>query len=77
MAPISPEERSGEWQNVQGPRPSFTQMILPQERQLGAAVRRGWRWALHVHFRSAVDVDAEAEVEGAWIWSSRARIAES
>ena len=75
MTSISPNVSNGEWQNVHGPRPSFTQIILPQERQLGAAVRRGWRWALQVHFLSAM-VEVEEERED-WIWSSRARIAES
>ena len=38
---ISDWERSGVEQNVQGPIPSFMQMILPQLRQLGAAAKRG------------------------------------
>ena len=41
MAVISWEERRGWLQNVQGPMPSLTQIILPQLRQLGAAARRG------------------------------------
>lgn len=51
------EVSRGVEQNVQGPRPSFTQMILPQDRQLGAAARRGWRVAKQSQRR------AEGEVE--------------
>ncbi len=70
---ICSEERRGLEQKVQGPRPSFTQMILPQERQLGAAARRGWRVARHVHRREA----GEAVERDGLVWSSRVRIAES
>lgn len=62
-------------QKVQGPRPSRTQIILPQFRQLGAEVRRGWRVARQSHFRAALSA-AEGEREG-FVWSSRARMAES
>jgi len=58
---------------VQGPRPSFTQMILPQDRQLGAAARRGCRVARQVQRREAGET---AEREG-FVCSSRVRIAES
>jgi len=60
-------------QNVQGPRPSFTQMILPQDRQLGAAARRGWRVARHVQRREA----GEAVESDGLVWSSSVRMAES
>ena len=53
MAWISAGARSGVEQNVHGPIPSFTQMILPQLRQLGAAARRGWRVAWQVQRRFA------------------------
>ena len=72
MALISSEESSGDEQNVQGPRPSFTQMILPHSRQFGAAARRGWRVARQLQRRSG----GEAEREGL-VWSSSVRIAES
>lgn len=48
---ISFELRRGELQKVQGPRPSFTQIIFPQLRQFGAASRMAWRWAMQLHFR--------------------------
>lgn len=73
MEVISEELRRACPQNVQGPMPSFTQMILPQFRQLGAALRRGCRVARQVQ--------ARAEGEEAWreglVWTSRARMAES
>ena len=72
MAAISSEDRRGCPQNVQGPMPSFTQIILPQFRQLGAAARRGWRVARHVQRRD----EGSAERDGL-VWSSRVRIAES
>ena len=65
--------KSGVPQNVQGPVPSFTHMIFPQFRQLGAAARRGWRVARQVQRRA---VGEEVEREGL-VWSSRVRIAES
>ena len=43
--------KSGSPQNVQGPRPSLTQITLPQLRQLGAAVRRGWREPMQLQAR--------------------------
>ena len=52
--------------------PSFTQTILPQLRQLGAAARRGWRVARQVQRR-----DEGSVVREAFVWSSRVRIAES
>ena len=72
MAVTSWDERRGCPQNVQGPMPSFTQIILPQLRQLGAAARRGWRVARHVQRR-----DEGLAVREGLVWSSRARIAES
>lgn len=53
-------------------------MILPQERQLGAEVRSGWRWAWQVHFlRAGEAVLVEERVRVGFVWSSRARMAES
>lgn len=72
MELISAGESKGDEQNVQGPIPSFTQMILPQLRQLGAAVKRGWRVARHEQRRA----DGGAERDGL-VCSSRVRIAES
>jgi hypothetical protein len=46
-------------------------MILPQERQLGAAAKSGWSDALHVHLRGVLEVDKEGLVV-----SSRAEMAE-
>ncbi len=73
MEAISEGESREAEQYVQGPMPSFTQIILPQLRQLGAAARRGWRVALQGQARE--------EVEAGWreglVWSSRARMAES
>lgn len=43
--------RRGEPQNVHGPRPSLTQITFPQFKQLGAAVRRGWRAPMQLHAR--------------------------
>lgn len=60
MAFMSWEEKRGWPQNVQGPMPSFTQIILPQLRQLGAAARRGWRVARQVQRRD----EGSAEREG-------------
>ena len=57
---------------MQGPRPSFTQIILPQLRQLGAAVRSGWRVARQVQRRVEGEVDRVGLV-----CSSRDWIAES
>ena len=61
-------------QNVHGPRPSFTQMILPQERQFGAAARSGWRVALQVQRREAGEAFL---ARGGLVWISRVRMAES
>lgn len=41
-------------QNVQGPKPSRTQITLPQFKQLGAAARRGWRAATQLQRREAM-----------------------
>ncbi len=60
-------------QKVQGPRPSFTQMILPQDRQLGATARRGWRVARQVQRREA---GVAVERDGL-VCSSSVRMAES
>ena len=68
-------ERRGEWQNVQGPMPSFTQIILPQLRQLGTEDRRGWRVALQEQARDFSD-EVSDEEEGL-VWSSRDRMAAS
>ena len=73
MEVIWEEVRRGWPQNVQGPMPSFTQIILPQLRQLGAAARRGWRVARQVQRRA---VGEELLREGL-VWSSRVRMAES
>ena len=73
MEVIWEEVRRGRLQNVQGPMPSFTQIILPQLRQLGAAARRGWRIARQVQRR---DVGEEVPREGL-VWISRVRMAES
>lgn len=43
--------KSGSPQNVQGPRPSLTQITLLQLRQLGAAVRRGCREPMQLQAR--------------------------
>lgn len=59
---------------MQGPIPSFTQMILPQLRQLGAAAKSGWRVARQSHRRDEGEVLVERE---GLVWSSRARMAES
>lgn len=45
-------------------------MILPQERQLGAAAKRGWMEALHVHFCGVL------EERLGFVVSSRAEMAE-
>jgi hypothetical protein len=71
----SPAERMGLLQKVQGPRPSLTQMILPQFKQLGAASRRAWRWAMHVQRRRAFS-SAEGAREG-FVCTSNSRIADS
>lgn len=73
MASISVGASSGCEQNVHGPMPSLTQMILPQLRQLGAAARRGWRVALQEQAREAVG----SLVWEGLVWISRARMAES
>lgn len=57
-------------QNVHGPSPSRTQMILPQERQLGAASSSSWRCAWQLHLRDAV-------VRVGFVLSSSARSTES
>ena len=75
MDVISAEERRGVLQNVQGPRPSFTQMILPQFRQFGAAARRRWRVALQEQARA--EADWVEELREGLVWTSRVRIAES
>lgn len=72
MAAMSEEERRGCPQNVQGPMPSFTQIILPQFKQLAAAARRGWRVARQVQRRD----EGSAESEG-FVCISRVRMAES
>lgn len=48
---ISCALKSAELQKVHGPMPSFTQMILPQLRQFGAASRSGCLVAMQLHFR--------------------------
>ena len=48
---ISDELRRGCPQKVQGPRPSFTQIIFPQFRQLGAVARRGCRVDMQLQAR--------------------------
>lgn len=67
------EVRRGWLQNVQGPMPSFAQIILPQLRQLGAAARRGWRVARQVQRR----VVGEEVLREGLVWISRVRMAES
>ena len=74
MLCISSALSSGREQKVQGPIPSCTQMILPQLRQLGAAVRRGWRVARQSQRRDAGFVFPERD---GLVWSSRVRMAES
>lgn len=61
-------------QKVHGPIPSFTQMIFPQLRQFGAAVRSGCRVARQSQRRAAGFALAERE---GFVWTSRARMAES
>ena len=68
------DERRGVEQNVQGPMPSFTHIILPQERQLGAATRRGWRVALQLQRRASGEALWARE---GFVWISSVRIAES
>lgn len=46
---------------MQGPRPSLTQITLPQFRQFGAAASRGCRAATQLHRREAMP-EAELEV---------------
>lgn len=71
IAWISLGDSNGLRQNVHGPRPSLTQMILPQLRQLGAAARRGCRVALQSQRR------AEMSLILGLVCSSRERMAES
>ena len=66
-------DRRGAEQNVHGARPSFVQIILPQERQLGAAERRGcWRPMQRQRLRDGSGAGMVGLVD-----SSRARMAES
>lgn len=60
-------------QKVHGARPSFVQIILPQERQFGAAERRGCWEPMQEHRRS---LGSGGGIVG-FVDSSRARIAES
>lgn len=69
---ISRADNSGVPQNVHGPKPSLTQITLPQFRQFGAAARRGWRVAMQLHFREAEEGSKEVLV-----LISSVRIAES
>ena len=69
----SKEEMRGAEQNVQGPRPSFTQIILPQLRQLGAARSNGWRVARQLQRRA----DGSDWERAGLVCTSRVRIAES
>jgi len=62
-------------QKVQGPNPSFTQIILPQARQLGLASSSGWRWAIHGHFRRAFCSGVRAK--DGFVCISSSRIADS
>lgn len=71
---ISEELRSGWLQKVQGPMPSFTQMILPQERQLGAASSRGCRVAMQLQRRFEM---SWLEDRVGFVCISRARMADS
>lgn len=74
IAFMSAGDRSGEEQNVHGPIPSFTQMIFPQFKQLGAAARSGCRVARQGQRRAEAGVEAE---RAGSVCISRARIAES
>ena len=42
-------------QNVQGPKPSLTHITFPHDKQFGAAASKGWRVAMQLHARSALD----------------------
>jgi hypothetical protein len=66
---ISAQERRGDPHEEQGWRPSSAQMILPQDRQFGAGVKRGCRVAAQEQVRE------EVEREG-FVESSRAAMAE-
>lgn len=69
---ISRADRRGVPQNVHGPKPSLTQITLPQFRQFGAAANKGWRVAMQLHFREAAEGRRDVLV-----LISRVRIAES
>ena len=73
---MSSEDKSGVEQNVQGPMPSFMQIIFPQLRQFGAAASRGWRVAWQSQRRLAVSAAVVDESER-FVCISRARMAES
>lgn len=78
MLVISDEESRGLSQNVQGPKPSLTQIIFPQDMQFGAIFNKGWRVAMQLHLRfamSAGDCDWDAKV--GFVCSSKDRMAES
>lgn len=70
---MSDWESSGVSQKVQGPKPSFTQTILPQAKQFGAAASSGCREAWQSQRREEVSLEAN---EGL-VCSSSARMAES
>lgn len=74
MSCMSSALNSGWEQKVHGPIPSFTQMIFPQLRQFGAAVRSGCRVARQSQRRAAGFALAERE---GFVWISRVRMAES
>jgi len=59
---------------VQGPSPSFTQIILPHLVQFGAIVSRGWRVAIQLHLRRARSSGEASDNEGLVV-ISRLRIA--
>ena len=64
---------NAELQNVHGPMPSFTQMILPQFRQFGAASSSGCLVAIQLHFRLLLSCEARV----GFVWISSALIADS
>jgi hypothetical protein len=73
---ISSLEMMAEPQKVQGPRPCFRQMTLPQARQLGAMSRSGWRVPMQLQFLFLVSA-GESEASEGLVWISRERMAES
>lgn len=65
-------ERRGVLQNVQGPRPSLTQITLPQFRQFEAAANTGWRAPIQLQ-----RLFAAGSMRDVFVETSSARMAES